>query len=157
LTRINDLTERVDDLAHGNSQGPALTTEEANSVREFWIQLHWTTAEAEEYDAAERRQDEIRAAAGSVYFNTEQNREYNTLATRQVELIHAIRGKRVRANYALRDRVWPELVPRALRYWKLVDKPREQLTGTEAEELKSLLEWSSKLQAEALKAEVLRK
>jgi hypothetical protein len=152
LTKVEKLEARVDKIAHTGNWDDNLTTAEANSVRAFWIQLHWTSAEAEEYAAAERRQDEIRVAAGSVYFNTEQNREYNALATRQVELIHDIRGKRVGANRAMSDRVWPEFVPRALRYWKLVDKPREQLTDVEAEEFKGLLEWFSKLQAEALEA-----
>jgi hypothetical protein len=52
----------------------------------------------------------------------------------------------------MRDRVWPEFAPRALRYWKLVDKPREELTDAEAQELKALLEWLNKLQAEVLEA-----
>jgi len=92
LTKVEKLEERVDKIAHTGNWDDNLTTAEANSVRAFWIQLHWTSAEAEEYAAAERRQDEIRVAAGSVYFNTEQNREYNALATRQVELIHVDRS-----------------------------------------------------------------
>jgi hypothetical protein len=150
--KVERLGERVDKITHTGNWDSDLTTAEANSVRELWIQLHWTDAEAKEYSDAEKRQEEICAAAGSVYLDSEQNREYMRLATRQTELVHDLRGKRVGANHAMRDKVWPELVPRALRYWKLVDKPREQLTDAEAEELEGLLEWFSKLQAEALKA-----
>ena len=151
MTKIEALGERLDAITNrGNS--PDLTTEEGNLVREFWIQLHWTDDEAKEYFDAEKRQDEIHAAAGSVYLNSEQNREYMRLATRQTELIHDIRGKRVGVNHVMRDRVWPMLVPRALRYWKLIEKPREQLADAEAQELRNLTEWFSKLQAEALEA-----
>jgi hypothetical protein len=150
LTRINDLTERVDNLAHGNSQGPALTTEEANSVRELWLQLHWTDEEAKEYLACHDRMEGIHIAAGGPYLGSEENREYMMLSKRCTELVHDIRGKRIAATHAMRDRVWPELAPRALRYWKLVDKPREQLTGAEAEEFTALSEWLDKLRAEAL-------
>jgi predicted house-cleaning noncanonical NTP pyrophosphatase (MazG superfamily) len=92
----------------------------------------------------------IVAEAGSCYLNEEQNREYMKLSTRVTQLAHDVWGKRALANHVMRDRVWPELVPRALRYWKLVDKPCEQLTDAEAEELKGLLEWIDKLRAEAI-------
>jgi hypothetical protein len=151
MTAIKKLEERVDELSHGGNRDD-LTTQEANSVRELWIQLHWTDAEAQEYDRCKERMDAIYVAAGSVYLGSEENREYMRLSARSTELVHDIRGKRIGANHAIRDKVWPEFTPRALRYWKLVDKPREQLTGAEAEELKGLLEWFSKLQAEALEA-----
>ena len=151
MSKVERLGERVNKLTH-NSQGPALTTQEANSVRELWIQLHWTPEEAKEYLSCKERMEVIHIAAGGPYLGSEENRLYMILSKRCTELVHDIRGKRVAATHAMRDRVWPELVPRALRYWKLVDKPREQLTDAESEELKALLEWFSKLQAEALEA-----
>jgi len=152
LTKVEKLGERVNELAGRSIDGPALTTEEANMVRSFWRQLHWTTEEAEEYSSGKKRMDEIHVAAGGPYLGSEENREYMRLSKRSTELQHDIIGKRVIATVAMRDRVWLELVPRALRYWKLVDKPREQLTNAEAEELEGLLEWFSKLQAEVLEA-----
>lgn len=117
MTKLSNLTERVDQLGQG--QELALTTEEGNAVRWFWLHLHLTSEEVEEYSKAEKRQEEICAAAGGVYLNAEQNREYMDLAGRQVELVHEIAMKRVAANDALRDRVWPELAPRVLRWEKL--------------------------------------
>ena len=151
MSKVERLGERVDELSH-NSQGPALTTEEANMVRSFWRQLHWTTEEAEEYSRGKKRMDEIHVAAGGPYLGSEENREYMRLSKRSTELQHDIIGKRVIATVAMRDRVWPMLVPRALRYWKLIEKPREQLADAEAQELRNLTEWFSKLQAEALEA-----
>jgi hypothetical protein len=151
MSKVERLGERVDALTH-NSQGPALTTEEANMVRSFWRKLHWTPEEAEEYSSGNKRMEEIYIAAGSVYLGSEENREYMRLSKRATELQHDIVGKRHIANEALRARVWPELVPRVLRFCKLTEKRVGELTGAEAEELNGLLEWFSKLQAEALQA-----
>jgi len=151
MSKVERLGERVDELSH-NSQGPALTTEEANMVRSFWRQLHWTTEEAEEYSRGKKRMDEIHVAAGGPYLGSEENREYMRLSKRSTELQHDIIGKRVIATVAMRDRVWPDLAPRVLRYWKLREKSLEELTDAEAEELEGLLEWFSKLQAEAFEA-----
>jgi hypothetical protein len=151
LTKVEKLEERLDALAH-DGQGPTLTTKEANMVREFWINLHFTPEEGDEYSAIRKRRDDIYAAAGSVYLGAEENREYMKLSKRSTELAHDIVGKRVIANHAMCDRVWPELAPRVLRYWKLREKPVEELTDAEAEEFKGLLEWFGKLQAEALEA-----
>lgn len=152
MTKVEKLEKRLNGLARHGEWDDGLTTPEANSVRELWIQLHWTPEEAAEHDRCEERMVAIHAAAGSVYLGSEENREYMRLSARATQLAHDVCMKRVIANHAMRDRVWPEFTPRALRYWKLVDKPREQLIDTEAEELKGLLEWLSKLQAEALEA-----
>ena len=145
---IRSLEERVTRL--NESQEPSLTTSESNMVRAFWIHLHWTPAEAEEYSRCKERMEAISAAAGSVYLNAEQNREYMKLSGRCTELIHDIGMKRVGANNALRDRVWSELAPRVLRFQKLTERPSEQLTGDEKRDLETLLEWFSELQREVL-------
>jgi hypothetical protein len=153
LTKVEKLSERVSELAHGN--GPALTTQEANSVRALWIRLHYTDEEAREYQTLHERHETLYQkyeAADPHSLSTEELEEWNKNGRRSAEIAHDTVMRRVVANHAMRDRVWPELVPRALRYWKLVDKPREELSGAEAEELNGLLEWFSKLQAEALEA-----
>jgi hypothetical protein len=127
---------------------PKLTTEETNMVNYFWSQLHFTPDEFEEYWAIRTRMEDIHAAAGSVHLGREQNREYMKLSQRSTQFRDII-GKRVIANHAMRDRVWPELAPRALRCWKFQEKP--QLTKAEVEESMGLLEWLSKLRKEALK------
>lgn len=53
MTKISDLKERIDRL--GESENFSLTTEGANSVRAFWIQLNHSHEEAEEYSALEKR------------------------------------------------------------------------------------------------------
>jgi hypothetical protein len=152
LTKIEALGERLDKITHTGNWDSNLTTAEANSVRELWIQLHWTDEEAREYVRSKERMDVLYATAGSCYLGGEESREYSRLSARCTELVHDFRGKRVGANHAMRDRVWPEFAPRALRYWKLREKPLEELTTAEAEELKALQEWFDKLQAEALEA-----
>jgi hypothetical protein len=147
--KVERLGERVDQLSHGND-GDDLTTEEANLVRSFWRRLHWTDEEAEEYSKGEKRMEEIHVAAGSVYLGSEENREYMRLSKRSTELQHDIIGKRLIANEAMRARVWPELVPRVLRFYKLTEKPVEELANAEAEELEDLLDWFIKLRAEAI-------
>lgn len=156
--KVEKLEERLNALGHHGEWDDGLTTAEANSVRELWIQLHRTDEEAQEYLDAHARMDAIAAEAGSCYLNEEQNREYMKLSIRVTQLAHDVWGKRVGANHAMRDRVWPELAPKALRYWKLREKPLEELTDAEAQELKDLQEWFDKLQAEALEAsrQVLR-
>ena len=121
-------------------------------VREFWINLHLTPEEGDEYDKAHARMKAIVAEAGSCYLDAEQNREYMKYSTRSTQLASDIVGTRVIANHGMRDRVWPELAPHVLRFRKLQEKPLEGLTDAEAEELEGLLEWFSKLQAEALEA-----
>jgi hypothetical protein len=152
LTKVGKLEERLNGLDHHGTWDHGLTTAEANLVRELWIQLHWTPEEAKEYLACKERMEGIHVAAGGPYLGSEENREYMILSKRCTELMHDIRGKRVAATHAMRDRVWPELAPRAVRYWKLAEKPREQLTDAEAAELKDLLEYLNKLQGEALEA-----
>lgn len=151
MTKIEMLGERVDAL-DSSDQGPTLTTEERNMVNYFWFNLHFTREEADEYRKGKERMEAIHAAAGSVYLNAEQNREYMSLSARSTQLMHDVVPKRQRANEAIYVRVWPDLAPRVLRYWKLREKPLEELTEAEAEELNGLLEWFSKLQAEALEA-----
>jgi hypothetical protein len=152
LTKIAKLAERVDELA-GDGQGPALTTEEANSVRQLWIQLHYTDEEAREYRTLHERHEVLfQKYEVARSLSPEELEEWNKNGQRCAEIAHDTVMRRVAANRAMRDRLWPELAPRALRYWKLVDKPRDQLTDVEAEELNGLLEWFSKLQAEALEA-----
>jgi len=147
LTKVERLEDRLTKLGHHGEWDDGLTTAEANSVRELWIQLHWTDEEAQEYVRSKERMDVLYATAGSCYLGGEESREYSRLSARCTELVHDIRGKRLAATHAMRDRVWPEFAPRALRYWKLVDKPREELTDAEAQELKDLQEWFDKLQA----------
>ena len=151
MTKIEELEERLDELSHGGN-GDDLTTEEGNMVRYFWIQLHWTPAEAEEYSTIQKRREILHENWEAHRMTAEEQAEYTRLSARSTELAHDICGKRVGANHAMRDRVWPMLAPRVLRYWKLQAKPCEELTDAEAEEFKGLLEWFSKLQAEALEA-----
>ena len=145
--KVERLEGRLNGLGRHGSWDDRLTTAEANSVRELWIQLHWTPEEAKEYLACHDRMEGIHVAAGGPYLGSEENRLYMVFSKRCTELVHDIRGKRLAATHAMRDRVWPEFAPRALRYWKLVDKPREELTDAEAQELKDLQEWFDKLQA----------
>ena len=55
MTKISYLEERVNQLNEG--QEPSLTTEEANTVRWFWIQLNHSPEEADEYSALKKRQE----------------------------------------------------------------------------------------------------
>jgi hypothetical protein len=148
-SKIENLSERVDELADGNREDPKLTTEEANMVRYFWIQLQWTPDEAEEYYTIQKRRKILFETWKADRMTAEEQAEYMRLNT---QLCDDIGMKRGIANEAMCDRVWPELAPRVLRYWKLRGKPVEELTDAEAEELKGLLEWFGKLQAEALEA-----
>ena len=147
-TKIEHLEERVNQL--NESQEPMLTTEDANTVREFWIQLNHSPEEAQEYSTLKERQDVLyenwlagRRAPGEA-------EEWTKVSGRLTEIAHGIVMKRVIANDALRDRVWPELAPRVLRFRELTEKPSEELTSTETKELESLVEWFSELQREAL-------
>jgi len=151
-SEVKKLEERVGELTrNGDSQGPVLTTEERNMVGYFWFNLHKTPHEDAAYAEAEQRQEEIVKAAGGPYLTTEQNAEYERLAKLQVQIVHDIVPKRMRVNEAMYDKILPEFAPRVLRYWKLREKPLEELTDAEAQELKDLQEWFDKLQAEALK------
>jgi hypothetical protein len=152
-SEVKKLERRVGELTrNGDSEGPALTTEERNMVGYFWFNLHKTPHEAAAYAEAEQRQQEIHDAAGSVYLSTEQNAEYERLAKLQVQIGHDIVPKRMRVNETMYNRILPELAPRVLRYWKLKEKPVDELTDAEAQELEGLLEWFDKLQAEALES-----
>lgn len=131
-------------------QGSTLTTEEANTVRAFWIHLHWTPAEAEEYEAINKRQDVLQAKWKAGTMTAEDQREEMNLSARSTYLAHDVGMMRVLANHALRDRVWPELAPRVLRWWKLTEKAAAELTGDESKELEALQEWFTALQREAL-------
>jgi hypothetical protein len=126
-----------------------LTTEEENIVRYFWIQLHWTPGEAEEYDTIQKRRKILFENWTAGRMTAEEQAEYAKLNTQLCDNIGVKRGI---ANEAMYDRVRPELAPRVLRVWKLHEKTREGLTDAEAEELKGLLEWFGKLQVEALEA-----
>ena len=132
-------------------EAPALTTEERNIVRYFWSQLHWTPDEFEEYSAMKTRMEDIRAAAESVNLGAGENQEYVKLSRRSTELVHDILGKRVIITHDIRDRVWPELAPRVLRFRKFMEKPSDQLSSEENKELETLLEWFNKLQREAVR------
>jgi hypothetical protein len=125
----------------------ALTTEEESMVRYFWIRLHWTPGEAEEYDTIQKRRKILFENWTAGRMTAEEQAEYAKLNT---QLCDDIGVKRGIANEAMYDRVWPELAPRVLRLRKLQEKPLEELTDAEAEEWKGLLEWFSKLQREAL-------
>jgi hypothetical protein len=147
-SKIEKLSERVDELACGSGQGPTLTTEEANTVREFWINLHVTPEEGDEYSRNEERLKYLHTLWRACKWTKEYEMEQSRLSERNVELDSDIVANRVIANHAMRDRVWPDLAPRVLRFRKLEKKPREELTDAEAEEWKGLLEWFSKLRQE---------
>ena len=147
-TEIERLEERVNRL--NESQEPSLTTEDANTVRQFWIQLNHSLEEAREYSTLKERQDVLyenwlagRRAPGEA-------EEWTKVSGRLTQIAHDIVMKRVIANHSLQDRVWPELAPRVLRFRKLTEKPSEELTSEETKELESLLEWFSELQRKAL-------
>ena len=150
-SKIENLSERVDELADGNREDPKLTTEEANMVREFWINLHFTPEAAEEYSKGEKRMEYLHELWLACNWSKEYEMESTRLSERSIELDDIVEN-RVSANKALCDRVWPEVAPRVLRLRKLQEKPVEELTDAEAEELKGLLEWFGKLQAEALES-----
>jgi hypothetical protein len=148
LTKISNLEERVDQL--NQNRDPSLTTEEANTVRAFWIQLNYTPKEAREYFTLNKRRKLLyenylagRRAPGEA-------EEWTNVTGRMTEIAHDIVMRRVIANRSLRDRVWPDLAPRVLRFCKLTEKPTEELTSNEAKELESLQEWFNELQREAL-------
>jgi hypothetical protein len=124
--------------------------EEANTVRWFWIQLHYTDDEAEEEAWLKKRQDVLYEKWQAGKQSPEEHAEYSRLEERIVQICHDVVMERVGRNDGLRDQVWPELAPRVLRYWKLREKPGEGLTAREKQELESLLEWFGKLQQEAL-------
>ena len=148
MTKIRDLEERVDRL--GESQEVPLTTEDANTVRFFWIQLNYSPQEAREYSALKKQREILygnylakRRAPGEA-------EEWITVSGRMTEIAHDIVMQRVIANDSLRDRVWPDLAPRVLRFCKLTEKPTEELTSGEVEELEGLAKWFSELRREAL-------
>jgi hypothetical protein len=147
-TEIKNLEERVTRLDKG--QELSLTTEEANTVRAFWIHLHWTSEEAEEYARIDKRRDVLFELWKAGRMTPEEREESTRLSARSTQLAHDLGMKRVIANDAMRDRVWPELAPRVLRFRELTEKPSEQLTGDETKELETLLEWFGELQREAL-------
>ncbi|MGA2626201.1 MAG: hypothetical protein ABSF63_03960 [Candidatus Bathyarchaeia archaeon] len=148
LTTVKSLQERINQLNPG--QTPELTTPEANAVRWFWIQLNYTPEEAEE-DIGLRKRKEILYENWLAHKSLpgEQD-EWTKIESRLVELIHDIVMPRAERNSALRDRVWPELTGRVLRWHKLGEKPSEQLTGDEVKELGLLTAWFDELQREAL-------
>ena len=138
-SEVENLKERLNRLARSGYSADGLTTEEANMVRYFWIRLNWTQEEEDEHHRCREQMDAIHDAAGSVYLNAEQNREYMKLSARATQVARDIGMKRVCANDAMRDRVWPELAPRVLRYWKLLENGKRriaELNADEAEELK---------------------
>jgi len=148
LTKIRDLEERVDRL--GASEESSLTTEDANAVRWFWIQLNYSPQEAREYSTLKKQREILygnylakRRAPGEA-------EEWTKVSGRMTEILHDVVMQRVIANDSLRDRVWPDLAPRVLRYHKLTEKSTEELTSSEAKELESHIKWFSELQREAL-------
>jgi hypothetical protein len=157
LTKIEELEERLDKLPRGGSD-PNEPSEEGNLIRWFWVQLHWTPEEAAEYDANHERMAAIvserghgpNGEPGGPYLSAEDNREYMRLSARCTQLAHDIQGKRVIANDAMRDRVWPDLAPRVLRYSTLQGKTAGELAENDKEELGDLEAWFEKLRREAI-------
>jgi len=157
LTKISDIQDRIDRLGQESS----LSTEEANFIRGFWIQLNYSPQEQEEYSKLKERQDVLyanwlaRRNGGMqdprpMMMSTEEAEEWTMNIARSTQISHDIVMQRVIANHALRDQVWPELAPRVLRWRKLAEKPSEGLTGDEKRELETLENWFTKLQREAL-------
>jgi hypothetical protein len=145
-TEIKNLEERISQL--NANHGAPLSTEEANTVRWFWIQLTYTREEAEEETRLRQRQDTIFRKWETA--TPEERQEYDTLEKRIVEICHDTVMQRVVNNHAMRDRVWPELAPRVLRFHKLAEKPSGELTSEQKRELETLTKWFSELQREAL-------
>jgi hypothetical protein len=87
-----------------------------------------------------------------VYFTTEQNEEYTRLAKLQVQIVHDIVPKRVRANEAMYDRILPEFAPKVLRYWELKPRAPEDLPLDELRELMDLMKYFERLREQILEA-----
>jgi hypothetical protein len=149
-TEIENLEERINRL--GESQEVSLSTEEANMVRSVWIHLHWTNEEAEEYENIRKREDVLleHSKARNYTRIPGEEEEWTKLSNRSTELAHDIGMKRVIANHAMRDRIWPEFTRRVLRFIELSKKPTEQLLSQEKQELDTLLEWLGKVRDEAV-------
>ena len=148
-SEIKNLEERISKL--NENQETSLTTEEANLVRSFWIQLNYSPEEAQEYSALDKRREVLYQNWLAGKRPPEEQDEWTRVSGRCTEIAHDIVMKRVIANHILRDRVWPELAPRVLMFRKLSAKTIEELNDDETEELKGLLEWFSKLRQEALR------
>lgn len=129
---------------------PSLTTEEENTIRWFWIQLNSSPEEAEESSILNKRREVLYQNRLTGKSTPEETAEWTKVSGRITELAHDIGMRRVSANSALRDRVWGDLAPRVLRYYKLTEKPNEELTDDETEELVAILKWFKELQREAL-------
>jgi hypothetical protein len=144
LTKISDLEERVNRLNEGKEV--SLTTEEANTVRGFWIQLNHSPEESQEYSVLRERQDILYENYIAGKWTPEMQEEWTRNGGRMTQIAHDIVMQRAIGNRPLRDRVWPELAPRVLRFYKLTEKPSAELTGDETKELGFLMEWFSELQ-----------
>ena len=148
MTKISDLEERVDRL--NETHEPSLTTEEANTVRAFWIQLNYSPEEAEEYSTLDKRREVLYENYLAGKKSLEEQAEWTKITERCTQIAHDIVMARVGRNQSLRDRVWPGLAPRVLRFRELTEKPSQELTGDEKRDLETLLDWFSELQQEAL-------
>lgn len=145
---IRTLEERVDRL--NESKGLSLSTEEANTVRAFWIQLNYSREEADEYSTLDKRREVLYQNYLAGKETQQEQAEWTKITERCTQIAHDIVMQRVINNDALRDRVWPELAPRVLRFRELTEKPHQDLTGDENRELEILLGYFSELQREAL-------
>jgi hypothetical protein len=151
-TEIKNLEERVNRL--NETQAASLTKEEANHARAIWINLHWTQEEADEYANIHKRLDVLleNAKARSYQRIPGEQAESSRLSARATELAHDIGMKRALGNHAMRDHIWPELVPRVLRLRKLTEKPEDALPEAEMRELNDLTKWFMDLRIKAVES-----
>ncbi len=138
----------------GESQESSLTTDQANLARSLWINLHWTKEEADEYGNIRKRLDVLleNAKARSWKRIPDEQAEWERLSERSTYLAHDVGMKRCIANNVMRDQVWPELVPRVLRFSELADKPEDTLQDAEMRKLNDLTKWFLDLRAKAVES-----
>jgi len=148
MTKISDLEGRVNRL--NESQESSLTTEEANMVRSFWVELNYSPEERAEYDTLDKRREVLYQNYLAGKKTPQEQAEWTKITERCTPIAHDKVMMRVIANTSLRDRVWAELASRVLRFQKLTEKPYLELTSNETKEIETLLEWFSKLQRKAL-------
>ncbi|MGP8069874.1 MAG: hypothetical protein ACLP5V_08295 [Candidatus Bathyarchaeia archaeon] len=149
-TEIKNLTERVERL--NENQAASLTTDEGNMARGIWINLHWTREEADEYANIRKRRDVLHEKWLQGKTTPEENQESSRLSERSTYLAHDISMRRCLANDVMRDRVWPELVPRAIRFTKLTEKPEDTLPDAEMQELNDLTKWFMDLRVKVVES-----
>jgi len=114
-------------------------------ARSIWINLHWTQEEADEYVRIDKQLDVLTSVPGH-------QEEYSKLSARSTYLAHDVGMKRTQANDQMRDRIWPELVPRVLRFSELTGKPEDTLPDAEMRELNDLTKWFMDLRVKAVES-----